>query len=263
MIVNRTRAQSPARRAVPAVTFVAFVTLLVGWLATFGWRPTSTSSFLLQVGPVLASVAVAVVGLAVRARRPATFAPACTATHPGGWLAARLPWWYDRWTLAIVFFTGGIRHELGLRDDQRVVGGWLVAASRGLYFGVTPVAVVVLISLTTLAIYRKSGLELRPDGLLLRGLTRDTTMPWTAVRLAKSSNDGLLTLMVGDPGQVHKRPARKVVIDLSRLVVDPLFLGSVVRHYLANPSHRPMIGADSEQVRLRSLLRPEPGGSGA
>lgn len=90
-----------------------------------------------------------------------------------------------------------------------------------------------------------AGLAIRAGGKRKVGWDDLVMMPMTPLPLTVRSPK--LALCIRRPG--HPEPGW-LLIPLEMLAVEPVFLGSVVEHYVENPDRRPAIGTPEEYTRL-------------
>jgi hypothetical protein len=113
-------------------------------------------------------------------------------------------------------------------------------------------ALVVTSAVHVFAVWRDIGVQLRPDGLVHRGLLGTLTAPWEALApgypLPTPPAATSLALTYAGPELVRRRGLlqRRILTDN----VNALFLGYAIRYYLAYPQRRSMIGSQTEYDNL-------------
>ena len=110
----------------------------------------------------------------------------------------------------------------------------------------------VLIALAAIPLLRGPRIVVSPDGLAIRaGGSRQVRgddlvkVPQRPVPLTVRSPK--LALSIRRPGRTEPG---WLLVPLEMLAVEPVFLGSVVEHYVEHPDRRPRSGTEAEYARL-------------
>jgi hypothetical protein len=224
------------------------------WVPPVAWRLSdSLGMALLLVSTVLAASApLALFAAHVRRHRrlPRTF------LVPD----LRLYWWYEGRAFVVaptpwlaIFPMAYLVLAAGALGTERTADGGLTVTSSallGAYLLAQPAAAA-----TIWFLLRGPQLALTRQGLVIRGLRGGPdgrVVPWDMLDVSKLPvpNRRSRDLKI----EIRGGGAPPVVLPLTWLWVNPLFLAGTVRHYALHPEHRAAIGNAQELERLHRLL---------
>lgn len=123
---------------------------------------------------------------------------------------------------------------------------------------VLAVVLVALSAMAVAAVWRGSGLWLRPDGLMERNPLGSLTVPWDALstRSLPSTTQSAQSLRLGytRPDLVRRYGLAIIRRRISTDTVNALFLVHTLHHYLTKPEQRQTIGTEPGYAELLRAL---------
>ncbi len=218
---------------VVALVLAAVYLLMHFWVPSLGRRafPVMTTATALSL--LLGVIALArdrPKALVVEPRMPAFSAP----PHP----------FYLFMALAsLLITTGSLGTVIRDRAQESIVPDQLVEVS----WAIVPLLWIALA-------WRGTRVQLRPDGLWQRGITGWLIIPWdaspTVPALPPSPTARTVRLKYGRPELVRRHGLHVYGHRLHTEDIDPRFLCTAIRYYIAHPEHRSAIGTHDEYERV-------------
>ncbi|MET7423898.1 hypothetical protein [Dactylosporangium sp. NPDC005555] len=228
-------------RIAAAAVAVALVGLRVGY--EFGVDEADTPVWLavtLLLAPVVL-LSGAFVGFGIALRPVMQPPPSALRVRGDAFVVPGSPVWLGRATMA-----WALLGTLFLDSDP--------ATPPGLKITLNAVA-VLLIGLAAVPLLRGPRIVVSPEGLTIRAGGRRRVRWDDLVRVPQRP----LPLTVRSPKLALsiRRPGRHepgwLLVPLEMLAVEPVFLGSVVEHYVEHPDRRAAIGTEAEYARLTGV----------
>ncbi|GAA0723556.1 hypothetical protein Drose_09800 [Dactylosporangium roseum] len=224
------------------VTAAAVASVLVALRAAyeFGVTPQRTPVWLtvtLLIAPVvLLSAAFIVFGIVFRpVHQPL---PSALRIRGDAFVVPGSPVWLGRLSMG-----WALLGTLFLESDPSLPLGVRIAVNTGAGLFIAAAAIPLLRG--PRIVVSPSGLAIRAGGR--REVAWDDLVRVPATPLPLTVRSPKLALSIRRPG--HPEPGW-LLIPLELLAVEPVFLGSVVEHYVEHPDRRPAIGTREEYARL-------------
>lgn len=225
-------------RVAAAVVAVALVGLRVGY--EFGVTEAHTPAWLavtLLLAPIVL-LSGAFVGFGIVLRPVMQPPPSALRVRGDAFVVPGSPVWLGRATMAwallgTLFLESDPSTPLGLRVTLNAVAA-------------------LLIGLAAIPLLRGPRIVVSPDGLTIRagGSRRvrwDDLVQVPQRPLPLTVRSPKLALSIRRPGRLEPG---WLLVPLEMLAVEPVFLGSVVEHYVEHPDRRAAIGTEAEYARL-------------
>lgn len=241
---------------------LSFVTGLVGTGVVFAvaWLPPQEPTWFLIIPTAWLAVAAVWLTLGRHARRPLSTLMVGEHGWPSAFVVPASP---ARWTLGgslAAFVVASTADQIYFDHLGRFVinaGGFLV---------VLVVATVSELRRSDGKPFRYNKADLRREGLYVWHGSRRIVAPWSAIGPYRPGTEAVgvygrkVSIVINQPDQlgvVRGRRLREQVtsVVITPGVIDADFLASVIRDYVANPSHRDDIGTAAELDRLTAQFR--------